>query len=329
MGSSTRAAMFLCLTGVFCLTGAVALCAEEPHTAPAIMQKMAANTASATDARRQFVYRQRVRSSLRKSNAQVVCRESREYDVVPEESTTRKQLVAFSGECREGNHMAPYSPPAVVKPGLREKGTEEDHNGQAAERESIAGFIDDLANDSKSRDGIARQLFPLSAEELAHYTFSLKGETTINGRLAYDITFEPAARKGVCIDVGEEQSQTRLHVELGKDREKDQEEFGCRPWKGEAWIDAEDYQPVRIDTRLAKGIPWGVRVLMGLNIHQLGFSLNYQRVAPGVWFPSTYGTEFRFVVFWGYKRTVMLSMENSDFRKTDAQSKIQFESTQN
>jgi hypothetical protein len=94
------------------------------------------------------------------------------------------------------------------------------------------------------------------------------------------------------------------------------------------WIDEEDYQPTRIDTKLAKGIPWGIRVFMGINIRQLGFSLTYERVAPGVWFPATYGTEFRVQVFWGYKRTVTLSMENTDFRKTDAESTVQFESPQ-
>ena len=64
---------------------------------------------------------------------------------------------------------------------------------------------------------------------------------------------------------------------------------------------------------------------MGINLRQLGFSLNYQRVSDGVWFPATYGTEFRITVFWGYKRTITLSMENTDFRKTDAQSTVQFD----
>jgi hypothetical protein len=99
----------------------------------------------------------------------------------------------------------------------------------------------------------------------------------------------------------------------------------CRPWKGEAWIDAEDHQPIRIVTQLAKGVPWGVRVFLGIDVRQLGFSISYQRVAANVWFPATYGTEFRVVVFWGYKRTITMSMENTDFRKTDAKSTIQFD----
>lgn len=64
---------------------------------------------------------------------------------------------------------------------------------------------------------------------------------------------------------------------------------------------------------------------MGINIRQLGFSLTYQRVAEGVWFPATYGTEFGVTLFWGYKRTITTSMENNDFRKTSAQAIVHFE----
>ena len=186
--------------------------------------------------------------------------------------------------------------------------------------ENIAGLIGGLANIKNSRDGIPPQLFPLSAGELPYYRFTLKGETTVKGRRAYDITFAPEEHNRFCINIegGKEDADSGTNAP----------EHICRPWKGEAWIDAEDYQPVRIDTQLAKGVPWGVRVFMGINLRQLGFSLNYQRVADGVWFPATYGTEFRITVFWGYKRTITLSMENTDFRKTDAQSTVQLDSTE-
>jgi len=298
--------------------------AEPPMDAPAIMKKMAANSDAATEARRQYVYHQRIRSSLRKGDGQIVCRESREYDVVPQPKNTEKKLTSFSGACMQGRQMVPYSPPARTRPGVREKGTGQDHDPSDGERETILGVIDSLANDSKSRDGIARELFPLSAEEQIHYRFSLKGETTVKGRRTYEILFEPGEPKnGTCIDVGDDDSESHLHVDLHAE-EHDRTE--CRPWKGEAWVDAEDFQPVRIDTQLSKGVPWAVRVLMGINIRQLGFSLNYQRVAPGVWFPATYGTEFRIMAFWAFKRTITLSMENADFRKTDAQSTVEFES---
>jgi hypothetical protein len=293
---TTRAALLLVFSGV------LTLAAREPGDAPAIMKQMAVNSAAAADSRRQYVYHQRIRAGLLRSNGQVVCRESREYTVVPQETTTDKKLISFSGECREGKEFVPYSAPAVTKAGLKEKATVEVDDG----RESIPGLVDGLANDPKSRDGIPHSLFPLGSEDLVKFKFSLKGQTTVSGRRAYDITFVPLENKDVCIDAYGAKSE-------------------CNPWKGEVWVDAEDYQPARIVTTLAKGVPWGVQVFMGINVSQLGFALTYQRVAPGVWFPATYGTEFRFVVFWGYKRTVTLSMENTDFRKTDAQSTVHFD----
>ena len=300
--------------------------AQSADDADSIMKKVAANSASSVDSRRQYVYRQRVRSSLVRSNGKIVCKESREYAVIPQTATTERKLVSFTGECLEGNAMVPYPPPGPVRAGVREKGAKEDSDatGQNAGRESIAAVMNDLASDPNSRDGIPRLLFPLGSDELRNYKFSLKGETAIAGRRAYDIAFEPAGSKGVCIDAGDDQSQVGIHVHTSGGT-SDAEQTACRPWKGEVWIDAEEYQPVRIDTQLAKGVPWGVRVFLGTDIHQLGFSLTYRRVAPGVWFPATYGTEFRVVVLWGYKRTITMSMENTDFRKTDAQSTIRFE----
>ena len=304
------------------IPGLLAIAAEPPPDAMAIMKKVAENTDAATESRRLYVYHQRVRSSLMRSNGQLVCREAREYTVIPQEKTTEKKLASFSGECREGKQMVPYSAPANSRPGLREKGTGAETNG---DRESIASLINDLASDPNSRDGIPRQLFPLRGEELPSYKFTLKGETAIKGRMAYDITFEPAWQKGVCIDVGpDDKPDIVFHADLGTD-EKPPGPVHCRPWKGEVWVDAEDYQPVRVDTQLAKSIPWGIRVFMGIDVHQLGFSLTYQRVAKDVWFPATYGTEFRIKVFWGYQRTITMSMENSNFRKTDAESTVKFE----
>jgi hypothetical protein len=78
---------------------------------------------------------------------------------------------------------------------------------------------------------------------------------------------------------------------------------------------------------MAYGIPWGVKVFLGINLRQTGFSVTYDRIAENVWFPVTYGTEFKVTVFWGYKRTISLSMVSSNFRKTDVSSKINFDST--
>ncbi|HEY3824578.1 MAG TPA: hypothetical protein VGL82_08460 [Bryobacteraceae bacterium] len=307
---------------VFSLAQTLAMGAGDD--ALAIMTKAAASTSSAAETRRQYVYRQRVRSSLLRGS-EAICRESREYTVTPQNKTTEKKLVSFSGECRQGKQMVPYSQPAGQAPGLREREAGDKDSDASDSRATIGGVMNDMASDPHSRDGIPRQLFPLSPDELKYYKFTLKGETTVKDRRAYDIRFEPIVHKGICFDHGEEGSPQHIHADLGE-KEASADDSCFRPWKGEVWVDAEDYQPIRIDTQLSKGIPWGVRVFLGINIRQLGFSLTYQRVADGLWFPATYGTEFGITVFWGYKRTITMSMENSDFRKTDAQSTIQFDS---
>jgi hypothetical protein len=230
-----------------------------------------------------------------RTNGEIARREAREYHVVPQDATTDKTLTSFSGEYREGKRLIAYS-----QPGQNDKGS-------TVDREVIQEMTDELVNAKDSRDGIPHDLFPLRAGELAYYKFSLKGEAEVHGRRTYDILFDPADAKDLCIHVGADT------------------ESPCHQWKGEAWIDAQEFQPVRIETQMAKAVPWGVRVFLGSNVRQLGFSIGYERVAENVWFPITYGTEFRLDVLWGYKRTITLLMESSGFRKTDATSKIQYE----
>ncbi len=267
--------------------------ASEPD-AGAIMARVAENVEKATDARRQYVYRQLVRSSLVKSNGQATRKKKREYHVFPGEKNTEKKLVSFAGQYRKGKAMIDYS-----EPGFEYKGIDIDGD-------LIRDLTDDLVNDKESRDGIPHHLFPLNAKKVGAYSFAWKGETEYKGRKTYQIAFEPRTKK-TC-------------VEIGSDSEGDCDEA----WKGEAWIDAEELQPVRITTDLAFKIPWGVRVFLGTNLRRTGFSITYVRVAGNVWFPATYGTEFRLDVLWGYKRTVTLSMESSEFQKTDANSKIEY-----
>jgi hypothetical protein len=260
-----------------------------------IMAKVAANIAAATDGRRQFVYQQRVRASLVRNDGQIARRETRTYAAVPQERSTDKTLITFDGEYLAGKKMAQYS-----APGVKDKGNSED-------RETLQSLAEGLVNAPGAKDGIPRTLFPLQSEELTYYKFLLKGESTLHDRQVYDIVFEPVDTGDLCIHVGGD------------------EENACHQWKGEVWVDAEDYQPVRIETQLAKGVPWGVRVFLGINVRQYGFTIDYQRVAPDVWFPVSYGTEFHLAVLWGYKRTVTLAMDNTDFRRTRADSEIHYD----
>ncbi len=277
------------------LVVAVHMGAKETGDASAIMEKVAANVAQTVEARRHYVYKQRVVATVARSDGKISCKETSEYTVVPQESTTEKTLTRFAGECRDGNRMVPHSEPGA--------GRRNDHADSAI----VDELVDGLVNAKGSRDGIPHSLFPLGPDELKYYKFSLKGETVLQGRRVFDIRFEPSEVRDLCIHVGGD------------------EDNPCHQWKGEVWIDMQEFQPVRIHTEMAKGVPWGVRLFLGINIRQLGFSVTYLRAGEGAWFPASYGTEFRITVLWGYKRTITLAMDNSEFRRTDASSTIQFD----
>ena len=54
---------------------------------------------------------------------------------------------------------------------------------------------------------------------------------------------------------------------------KPHQEFDEAAWKGEALIDAAEYQPVLVHTKLAIKIPLAVKTLLGTDIKGLGFSV--------------------------------------------------------
>jgi hypothetical protein len=267
----------------------------QAQDAAGIMAQVAANVEKSADARKQYIYHQLVRSSLNRGNGEIARREKREYTAIPTETRTEKKLDSFSGEYRKGKQMIPYSDPS-----FRAKGTDIDGD-------LIGDLSDGLVNDKKSRDGIPRSLFPIDSTAISRYHFSMVGETTYQGRPAWKIAFTPIEKEN-CVHIGSDEGN----------------ECENAPWKGEAWIDREELQPVRVETHLAFNIPWGVRVFLGTNLKQTGFSIAYVRVAENVWFPATYGTEFWINVLWGYRRSITLSMESSRFQKTEVKSAIQF-----
>jgi hypothetical protein len=186
----------------------------------------------------------------------------------------------------------------------------------------IEDLIDDLVNDKDSRDGIPHSFFPLATKDLSSYKFTLKPPVEVKGRKAFVVGFEPLpGRKNLCLEVGKGKSNK------GEDEDGDDDDCPIlyRPWKGEVVVDAEEYQPVRIYSDLTFKMPWGVKVFLGTNLRQTGFAVSYARVAPNVWFPATYGTEFRLDVLFGYKRVITLALDSSDFQRTDAKSEIRFQ----
>ena len=177
-----------------------------------------------------------------------------------------------------------------------EKGQTIDFHGEPApNRDSLDGdLIQDFRNDllnGKSKDGLANDLFPFTAKEQKQYQFELAGEQVVDGRKAFRIRFRPADKHEIT-------------------------------WAGEALIDAEEFQPVTVYTRLSRRIPMAVRTLLGTDLPGLGFSVRYQRFEKDVWFPVSFGTEFRLHVLFFLNRDITVSSQSSGFRRANVESTI-------
>ena len=103
----------------------------------------------------------------------------------------------------------------------------------------VADLRDDLVDEKRAKDGIAPELFPLTSKEQQKYVFKLLCDDTVNGRKAYRVGFWSKKNDDTV-------------------------------WKGEALIDAEEFQPVTVFTKLSRHIPLWVRTALGTDLPDLG-----------------------------------------------------------
>jgi hypothetical protein len=169
------------------------------------------------------------------------------------------------------------------------------HGEPVPEPDSLDGdlvhdFREDLSND-RSKDGLDRGLFPLTSEEQKKYHFQLAGEETVQGRKVYRVSFRPLDKNELT-------------------------------WAGEALIDTAEFEPLRVYTKLSRKIPFWARTLLGTDLPGFGFNVEYRRFDEGVWFPVSFGTEFRLRILFVINRDITVSMENSAFERAKVQSKI-------
>ena len=93
-------------------------------------------------------------------------------------------------------------------------------------------------------------------------------------------------------------------------------------WAGEAYIDAQEFQPIYVFTKLSRRMPFGVRTFLGTDLPGIGFAVHYRRQDDGVWFPVSLGSEFRIRALFLFNRTMTVSLENKAFEHTHVESKI-------
>ncbi len=261
-----------------------AACWGQP-TIEEILAKLAANQEKGVEARKSIVYRQDTWVRLLRTNGKLSREEKRQYTAAPTATGTEKKLDRFEGRYERGGRLYPYERPKFQ------------YKDMDIDGDLIEDLTDDLVNDRKSRDGFSKDMFPLTREEQRHYRFTLTGRRKLAGVEAWHIQFEPLKGSGLDDD---------------------------RPWKGEVFVHPEEFQPLLVSTRQAFKIPVAVKVLLGIDIKQLGFQVTYRKVGQDLWFPATYGTEFGLKVLFGYKRNITMNVTNSDFRRTSAESTIQF-----
>jgi hypothetical protein len=255
-----------------------------------IMARVAENQDRAKQARTEWVYQQDVLARLHRSNGHLAREESWKYVVTPTPTGFHKEMQHFQGQYERSGKMIPYDHAHF------------EYKSIDVDGDLISDLGEDFANEQSSKDGVGADLFPLTKKDQAGYLFTLEAREDYRGTDVYRISFRPR-HKGISDDDGSD-------------------------WKGEAIIDAAEFQPVVITTGLAWGIPMAVKALLGTDLHHVGFKITYKKVADGVWFPEVYGGEFYLKALFLYKRTVSISVKNSEFRKTDVSSKIAFETPQ-
>ena len=251
--------------------------ANAPLTADAIMARVAANQDRSEDLRRQYVYKQHTHIVTHKPQGRLLREETADYDVVPQPDGTQKELKLLTGRYWNKGKYETFQGEPVPE-------------AESLDGSLIHGFREDLSNE-KSKDGLAKDLFPLTTDGQKDYDFTLLGQEMQEGRSVYHVGFRP----------------------------KDKNDIS---WAGEAYIDAAEFQPVRVFTKLSRRIPFGVRTFLGTDLPGIGFNVEYKRQEDGVWFPTTFGTEFRLHVLFFINRDVSVSLENSGFQHTRVESKM-------
>ncbi len=252
-------------------------------SASEIMARVAANQDRAEKLRAEYIYQQHIYIVTRHDNGKLAREGTADYIVTPTPDGTKKELKRIDGRYRHKGKYLEFRGKPVPK-------------ADSLDGDLINDLRDDLAGDN-SKDGIGRDLFPLTSQEQKRFRFELAGEETFQGRKVYRINFSPADKHDLT-------------------------------WAGEALIDAEEFQPVTVATRLSRKIPFLVRTLLGTNLPGIGFSVQYRRFDEGVWFPSSFGTEFRLRAVFFINRDISISLENSAFERAKVQSKIlQYEPT--
>ena len=262
--------------------------AQEPNS-NAVMARVAANQDQAEAERARYTYVQHADVSSRKGH-KILCREITDNRVTPTTTASGQQLLTLHGTLWLNGRYVTYQHPLskTLQPGETREITLE--NDEDTDVDLVENTRDNLTN-TKAKDGFHAGLFPLTSKAQADYEYHLIRREPMNGRSTWLVHFRP----------------------------KDKSDFA---WEGDAWIDTTAYQPVLVRTRLSRGVPFLVKTMLGTNIPGLGFAVTYAPQPDGVWFPVTFGTEFKIHVLFFFSRQITMDIQNRDFQKTHTDAHI-------
>jgi len=257
-------------------------------TAEGIMLRVALNQDRDQEMRAAFVYHQNVMVRLHRTNGKFAREEYGEFTVTPTPKGITREQTLFRGKYLSHGKEIEFD-----KPGFEHKSIDID-------ADFAKSLMDDFGNDKESRDGVDHDCFPLTSKEQRKYAFHLEGTEDYRGTEVYRITFAPKMKPSIY---------------AGDDNGK---------WVGEVLVDRDEFQPVLVTSRLAFNVPAWVKVIFGTNVQQLGFKVTYKKFDAGLWFPVTYGGEFKLKAVFFYSRRIAMSMQNSDFQRAVVNSKVKF-----
>ena len=267
---------------------AVCFSADTSLAADAIMQRVIENQTRAQEARKQWVYTQEVLVRSTQRNKTLMREETRTFRVLPLEKTTKRELLTVAGQRRVKNKLEVYH---------RALSSKEDHSIDGWVSDLAEGKEDDDENKASLRDAFGPNVFPLAGDKLKGYRFTRKADAEFRGHSVYAVAYKPL-KNGKYDYVGD-------------------------PWEGEVLVEKASFQPVFISSFLEFKMPMAVKILLGTNIRDLGFKIEYDKFGE-VWFPVKSSGEFKVDAVWFFKRNGSYSMKCYDFRKATAESSVTF-----
>lgn len=263
--------------------------AQATITAEEIMARVAANQDRSDAERNRYVYVQHARVLSRKGKT-VMCEETTDSRIVPTADGSQSELLTISGRQWKKDHFITYTALPKKDEAVEVKNDKDEIWDDDMDRDLVENMRSNLTKD-KSKDGLAARLFPLTSKNQNEYRYQLIGREQRNGRDTYHIRFQP----------------------------KDKDDY---TWKGDAYIDTKEFQPVVISTAMARKIPFVARTLLGTNVPGLGFTVIYAPQSDDVWFPVSFGSEFGLRVLFLIHRTIVIDAQNRNFEKTHVNSRI-------